>query len=201
MMPSVCIDLIRQIRDGLFLKYVKGKFRTTNRETSTHLQNKMNYHVMQCSLGVTGFFPVAYAGRSNYLKGLFMAIGWLTVLKIVPWTDVISNAPVVADGAKKLWNAVAKKTSNAGSDSGFASTSSHESLLEPSLVSLQMQLTATESVLADLRQQMLASSELIKALAEQNTQLNKRVKVNQVRLLFLAVFTVALAVFVVVTRT
>ena len=130
-----------------------------------------------------------------------MAIGWLTVLKMVPWTDVISNAPVVADGAKKLWNAVAKKALNAGPDTGFAPTSSHDSLIEPSLISLQIQLTATEAAVSDLRQQMLASSELIKSLAEQNTQLIKRVEVNRARLLWLAVFTVALAVFVAATQT
>jgi hypothetical protein len=39
-----------------------------------------------------------------------MALGWLTVLKSVPWSEVISNAPKVADAAKKLWNAVAKKS-------------------------------------------------------------------------------------------
>jgi len=164
-------------------------------------QNKMNYHVLQRPFGASEFFAVARTGCSNFLKGLFMALGWLTVLKMVPWTDVISNAPVVADGAKKLWNAVAKKASNAGPDTGVASTSSHESLVEPSLMSLQLQLTATEAAVADLRQQMLASSELIKALAEQNTQLIKRVEVNRARLLWLAVITVALAVFVVVTRT
>ena len=130
-----------------------------------------------------------------------MAMGWLTVLKMVPWTDVISNAPVVADRAKKLWNAVAKKASNAGPDTGFASTSAHDSLVEPSLMSLQLQLTATEAAVVDLRQQMLASSELIKSLAEQNTQLIKRVEVNRARLLWLAVLTVVLAIFAVVTRT
>lgn len=34
-----------------------------------------------------------------------MAIGWLTILKSVPWAEVISNAPKVAEGARKLWNA------------------------------------------------------------------------------------------------
>jgi hypothetical protein len=28
-----------------------------------------------------------------------MAIAWLAVLKSVPWSEVISNAPKVADGA------------------------------------------------------------------------------------------------------
>ena len=39
-----------------------------------------------------------------------MAIPWLVVLQSVPWTDVIRNAPKVADGAKKLWNTVNRKT-------------------------------------------------------------------------------------------
>ena len=129
-----------------------------------------------------------------------MAIGWLTVLKMVPWTDVISNAPVVADGAKKLWNAVAKKTPAAGADAAFSPSAPHDSLNAPSLASLQMQVFATEAAVADLRQQMLASSELIKALAEQNTQLIERVEVNRARFVWLAVFTAALAIFVVATR-
>jgi hypothetical protein len=38
-----------------------------------------------------------------------MAIGWLTVLKMVPWGEVIENAPKVAIGAKKLWDKVGRK--------------------------------------------------------------------------------------------
>ncbi len=129
-----------------------------------------------------------------------MAIGWLTVLKMVPWTEVISNAPVVADGAKKLWNAVAKKAPAASVDTGFAPGATHDSLDPPSVASLQIQLNATQAAVVDLRQQMLSSSELIKELAEQNTQLIKRVEVNRVRLLRLAVFTLALAIYLVATR-
>ena len=39
-----------------------------------------------------------------------MAIGWLTVLQSVPWSDVVRNAPKVAAGAKKLWDNVANKS-------------------------------------------------------------------------------------------
>ena len=125
-----------------------------------------------------------------------MAIGWLTVLKLVPWTDVISNAPVVADGAKKLWNAVAKKTPAA--DQPVPTT-------QPSLASgpnaiavLQAQLATVEATAHDLHNQMLASSELIKALAEQNAQLIKRVEVHRVRLVWLAAGTAVLGMVVVI---
>jgi hypothetical protein len=113
-----------------------------------------------------------------------MAIGWLTVLKMVPWDDVISNAPKIADGAKKLWGTVSGKRPPAASPSAGAQTS-----LSPeaqAIALLQARLDAAEAQLSDLHHQMLESSELIKALAEQNTQLIKRVELNRVRVLWLA---------------
>ena len=32
-----------------------------------------------------------------------MAAGWITALKLIPWDDVVANAPAVLRGAKKLW--------------------------------------------------------------------------------------------------
>ena len=113
-----------------------------------------------------------------------MAIGWLSVLKMVPWGDVISNAPKVADGAKKLWSAVANKAPATGSP-----TTNAQPALSPEAQSaaiLQAQLAAAEARLSDLHDQMLESSELIKALADQNTQLIRRVEVNRLRVLWLA---------------
>lgn len=43
-----------------------------------------------------------------------------------------------------------------------------------------------EVALDDLHAQMLASSELIKALADQNTQLVKRIEANRIRVFWLA---------------
>ena len=45
---------------------------------------------------------------------------------------------------------------------------------------------ALETTVAELHTQMLASSELIKALADQNTALVKRVEAHRVRLLWLS---------------
>ena len=101
----------------------------------------------------------------DFQKVFCMAIGWLTVLKSVPWAEVISNAPKVADGAKKLWSTIGKK--------------------------------ALESEAADLHDQMLASSELIKALAEQNTQLIQNIEANRVRVLQLTGATAVLAIIAV----
>ena len=113
-----------------------------------------------------------------------MAIGWLTVLQSVPWADVISNAPKVADGAKKLWNVIAKKPPSPETEAPIA-----QPALSPearAIAALQLRVAALETAAADLHDQMLASSELIKALAEQNTQLIGRIEVNRLRVLWLA---------------
>lgn len=103
-----------------------------------------------------------------------MAIPWLTVLQSVPWTDVIRNAPKVADGARKLWQRVARRTPAAGAASPAGAS------LVPADDAVR--LAALEAAVADLHEQMLASSDLIRALAEQNTQLIGRLETQERRL-------------------
>jgi cytochrome c-type biogenesis protein CcmH/NrfG len=113
-----------------------------------------------------------------------MAIGWLSVLKLVPWGDVISNAPRIADEAKKLWNGVAKKPIPPQHPNSKA-----QAVLSPvaqSIVELEAQLGEAVAEISQLHHQMLESSELIKALADQNTQLIKRVEETRIRVLWLA---------------
>ena len=112
-----------------------------------------------------------------------MAIPWLVVLQSVPWTDVIKNAPKLADGAKKLWNAIGKKSP--APKSGAPNVHPTISPEAKTINALQTQLAAVEASVADLHEQMLASSELIKSLAEQNTQLIQRIELNRVRVVWL----------------
>jgi hypothetical protein len=115
-----------------------------------------------------------------------MAIPWLTVLQAVPWSDVIRNAPKVADGAKKLWQ-------NAGRTPGAAAQAVTTAPgREDPLAALQAQVTAQQAALAELQQQMQSASELIKTLAEQNTGLIRRAEALRVRLRWLAVATALL---------
>jgi len=120
-----------------------------------------------------------------------MAIGWLSVLKMVPWGDVIESAPKVAQGAKKLWSSVGKKST---ADTSTTVAPGVPDGADPTLASLQTQVTQLQVSVAELHQQMLASSALIGSLAEQNTQLITRVEVNRKRVLALVVVLVALAV-------
>ena len=69
------------------------------------------------------------------------------------------------------------------------------------IAALQARLLTLENATEDLHEQMLASSDLIKSLAEQNTQLIQRAEVSRLRLLALAGVTAVLAVIAVVGLT
>jgi TolA-binding protein len=102
-----------------------------------------------------------------------MAIGWLTVLQSVPWSEVVRNAPKVAAGAKKLWGSVANKE---GVD--HAADLEEQSRQPPehlTLGNLQAQITTLQSVAGELQHQLSESTRLITSLAEQNAQLIQRI--------------------------
>ena len=126
-----------------------------------------------------------------------MAIGWFTVLAAVPWKQVIENAPQVADGAKKLWNAVAKKPVTR--DTPEPGTGVNLTADARSIAGMASRMAALEAETADLHGQMLASSELIKTLAEQNAQLVERIEANRVRVLWLSVVLVVVSALAIVS--
>ena len=110
-----------------------------------------------------------------------MALGWLTVLRSVPWSDVIASAPVVVDGAKKLWGTVSRQP--------VRDTSSAAQPHAPH--PLEGRIAELEKALAEQHAQLVTSSELIKALADQNAQLIARVGAQRRVLLGLALATAA----------
>jgi hypothetical protein len=109
-----------------------------------------------------------------------MGINWVTVLAAVPWTDVIRNAPKVAEGAKKLWGSVSRKD---GASTRVAAT--HDA-------GPTARIEALEAAVDELSRQMQASAELIKALAEQNAQLIRRIESNRRRTIALSVIVLVL---------
>lgn len=108
-----------------------------------------------------------------------MAVPWLTVLKAVPWSDVISNAPKVAEGAKKLWKTMGRKP---GAEGNVATDIEPVPATGPQNIdTLHQRLLRMESANTELRQQLFASGELLNALAEQNTSLIARVDLLRTR--------------------
>ena len=121
-----------------------------------------------------------------------MAIPWLAILSNVPWKDVIDNAPKVADGAKKLWKTVAKKA-GPSEPANTRVTPAHSSE-EQTIASLDTRIIELKNEVTALHDQMLASSEIIEALAEQNTQLIKSIEIFRGRVLRLGLLTVTLSI-------
>lgn len=108
-----------------------------------------------------------------------MPIPWLTVLQTLPWSELIANAPKVADGAKKLWKRVGRQTPDADRPAA-------EGTLEERVAALERQLGEQHS-------QLLASSELIQTLAEQNAQLISLAETSRRRLRWMATAIILIA--------
>lgn len=104
-----------------------------------------------------------------------MALPWLTLLKTVPWNDVIGAAPHLAGGARKLWDAVSNKPVV---DSGAAEAPAPPQ--ESPLDAIAARLEKNDAALAALHGQMLAASEMIARLAEQNKGLVDKVQTMRV---------------------
>jgi hypothetical protein len=81
-----------------------------------------------------------------------VAISWLTALKLIPWRDVVENAPVVLRTASKLWDRQPP----------------------PSDKSLEQEVAA-------LRDEARRASQVIESLAEQDARLVQAVEILRVR--------------------
>jgi len=99
------------------------------------------------------------------------------VLQMVPWGEVIKNAPKVADGAVKLWSSVSKKKvyDETGSEISDVILASDPEAVEK----LEYRLQAAEQTITDLQAQVVQSAEVIKELASQNTQLVAQIESNR----------------------
>jgi hypothetical protein len=129
---------------------------------------------MDCLIGGPGIGTIGCFAEQAMSTGAI-----ITVLANIPWGQVIDNAPKVADGAARLWGAVTGARKQTAPEPGAQPLSETERL--------KAQVVALESATLALEEQMRASSELIKALADQNTQLVQRVEIHRVRLMRLSV--------------
>jgi hypothetical protein len=117
-----------------------------------------------------------------------MSISLLGAVKAVPWGDVIAAAPSVVQGANTLWERVAKKRKK-GEDASAAA---------PAGASDDVRIAALEQAVTELQKEALASSQLIRTLAEQNAQLVGAVGALRLRVRVLTVAGAGLLVFVVI---
>ncbi len=120
-----------------------------------------------------------------------MAIGWMTVLQNVPWTDVVRNAPKVAAGAKKLWQS-ARASGFAGAVPVAEPEAGDSPTVMDPLAQLQAQVRELQVEVGDSAQRLQESSELINTLAEQNSQLVASVQALNRRVAWLSALAVLL---------
>ncbi|NML26744.1 hypothetical protein [Zoogloea dura] len=90
-----------------------------------------------------------------------MALPWSTLVKAIPWSDVISKAPDLAQGARKLWQK-ASGQSGAGERQAEAATP---------LADTDARFASLDTRLVELATRQQEVTELLAALATQNAEL------------------------------
>ncbi len=120
-----------------------------------------------------------------------MAIPWLAVaFKAIPWREVVTAAPSIVEGTKRLWSSVTrteKQPSPATEQSNEPSSTQ-----SGQLSALEARLLALDARTTEIAREAVTSAELIKSLAEQSAQLVHAVEILQLRTHKLVWFTVAL---------
>ena len=116
-----------------------------------------------------------------------MAFGWITVLKIIPWKDVLENAPHIAKAAKNLY-AGTKNNTSSGSAGSSVPTSDSENI-----TSRDLRLHEIEREVSDL-------NSVVRSLAKQNVRIVEAIEVLRVRskvLIFLCVALGCVSIFLI----
>ena len=119
-------------------------------------------------------------------------MSWITALKVVPWSDVVAAAPMIARGAQQLWTKVRSSTPATAPASAEAGPGG---AVQDPLARIEQRLLALEARVEEHRRGAVAASELIATLAGQNAQLVEAVARLNARtsILFGAVAVLAIA--------
>lgn len=109
-----------------------------------------------------------------------MALPWLTLIKAVPWADVIEHAPTVLSGAQKLWQRLPGRgpaatppapTTPAVADAGQS--------LSAQVAELRTGVVVAEQQLAELQARLSDSNALIRDMAEQQARMLAQIEANR----------------------
>jgi len=106
-----------------------------------------------------------------------MAFGWITALKIIPWKDVLENAPHIVKAAKNLYAGTKKDTSSSSEDSDSVAFTSDSENTE----NRDCRINRIEKKVLELNDEQDSSIELIRSLAKQNIRIVEAIEVLRVR--------------------
>jgi hypothetical protein len=115
---------------------------------------------------------------------------WLSALKVLPWREALLAAPTIVRGARDLWASVRRTDTKPPVQA--ESTATPEQVED--LARIRSRLTALESRIQEMADEALASAELVKSLAEQNSRLVEAVEILRLRTRILLGSTAALVV-------
>jgi len=126
-----------------------------------------------------------------------MAISWYDSLKDIPWSKALSMAPSIADRGKKLWSRLATRD---GTPTAPATPPPGAAAAE-SLSALEIRCHVLESRVS--HQEVVASFEVVQALAEQHSEMVPAVELllarTRVLLRVCALLGVALVALLILT--
>ena len=108
-----------------------------------------------------------------------MAFGWITVLKIIPWKDVLENAPHIAKAAKNLYAGRKDNTSSGTVDSSVPTSDSENKK------NMNFHLHEIEREVSDL-------NSVVRSLAKQNVRIVEAIEVLRIRSKVLILLCIAL---------
>jgi len=98
-----------------------------------------------------------------------MAIGWMSALKVIPWSDVIDAAPGLVKGARKIFT----RSQQTEVPAAPAEPGSRGDLSD--------RVSQLEASLAQIADQQGATARLVESLAEQNARIVEAVDILRVR--------------------
>ena len=121
-----------------------------------------------------------------------MAVKWFASFKDVPWSKVIGMAPTIVENGKKLWDKVSSRTE--GDGSGKTTQSAAQLPVPAAIAAFELRLEALEKKSAQLREEAVASFDVVRSITDQHSQVVQAVDVLLVRTRVLVRISILLGV-------
>lgn len=123
----------------------------------------------------------------------------LTVLSNIPWGQVIDAAPRIAEGAGRLWEAARNLRKTRAPEPEGPDASGAPQAQPTESERMQARIADLEATVQAMREQMQASAQVVKELADQNALLVQRIEVARQRVVLLAAAGAAVALALMAT--
>ena len=117
-----------------------------------------------------------------------MPIPWSTLIKVIPWTELVTAAPKIVEQARKI--AAAARRSRAEAEPA----PDPQAAVQPAPVdTLETRVSRVETQLVAMAEEEISSTELLKSLADQNAQIVLALQGMNTRVRRLTIAVVVLA--------